>query len=81
MSENNCIQKCCCPKQEQDKESLKLGSTCVVPPGVYKNVNVEINEHCKIVSLTPTDTEEVYLCDPCRNDENSGGADEMDNEE
>ncbi len=74
----NCIQTCCCPASAKEKKPLTLGASCVVPPGIYKNVNVEINEHCRIVSLTPANAEEVYLCDPCPNDTNNAVTDSAD---
>ncbi len=68
---SNCLKKCCCPKKDKEQEPLTLGGQCVVPAGIYKNVDVEINEECRIVRLAPADNREVFLCDPC-----NGGNDE-----
>ncbi len=33
--------------------------------GIHKNVDVEVNEDCQIISITHNDTEQHNLCDPC----------------
>lgn len=59
----SCLQKCCLPREE--KPELVIGKQCVVPPGVYENVTVEINERCEIVRLEPSRRFIVKGCDKC----------------
>lgn len=59
----NCLDKCCLPKE--DKPELVAGAKCVVPPGVYENVTVEINEECKVVRMEPSRRYNVKGCDQC----------------
>lgn len=65
--ENDCIKTCCCKADEHSHDDLTPTNTCVVAPGVYHNVTVEINDRCQLVRLSPADSEAVYLCDPCAN--------------
>lgn len=56
-----CLKTCCCP---DSRGELSLPS-CTFAPGVYQNVNIEINQFCQVVSITAADHETVNLCDPC----------------
>lgn len=65
MSEcNKCIKTCCLPRDE--KPELVVGKRCVVPPGIYENVTVEINERCEIVRMEDAERYSVSKCDRCR---------------
>lgn len=57
-----CVQTCCVPKQ--GKPELTEPS-CTYAKGVYENVNVEIDEHCRVIRITKADNRLVRLCDPC----------------
>lgn len=57
-----CLHSCCLP--EKSKPEL-IAPSCAYAKGVYENVNIEIDEHCRVVRMTKADNRLIRLCDSC----------------
>lgn len=64
MACKNCVDVCC--HERKEKPELVHKKHCVVPPGIYENVTVEIDENCQVVRLVQSPRYNVVGCDPCR---------------
>lgn len=60
---NDCVQKCCEPSL--GKPELTVPESCVVAPGVYENVIVEIDSHCRVVRMEEAPRVHAHGCDLC----------------
>lgn len=67
MSEKKCCENCVkkgCP-EPIEKPELGLPVRAIVPAGKYENVDIEIDENGKIISLKPANKIIVRGCDSC----------------
>lgn len=49
----------------RQKPELNLNTPCVAAPGVHHNVNVEVDEHCKVVRIWAAEKTIIKGCDEC----------------
>ncbi|MBE2895535.1 hypothetical protein HPC38_01410 [Pasteurellaceae bacterium HPA106] len=55
----------CCDENKESRSGLKIKSDCRFKAGIYRNVNIEIGDDCKVKWLEQADKEVVLMCDPC----------------
>ncbi|MBS9779168.1 MAG: hypothetical protein KGV51_00940 [Moraxellaceae bacterium] len=59
----SCLKNICCCNTDETKTELTQPNCQFV--GIHKNVDVEVNSDCQVISITHNDTEQHNLCDPC----------------
>lgn len=64
----DCI-KTCCKDEQKRRHALEIAQDCRFTPGIYRNVNIEIGDDCKIKWLEPAAHDVVLMCDPCGADD------------
>lgn len=55
----------CRGRKARPKPELNIGSPCVASPGVHHNVNVEVDEHCRVVRIWEAEKKIIKGCDEC----------------